>query len=172
MNQPSPSRPSGQPVGPPPNPQPDAGLVGVRGWLLALCLMLTVVGPGITAWLMATDYTRAAPLGAQPLAVQVSVLASLLLSAGAAAFGVVAGLRLWRLRPSAPTTARQALLLGLAVDIVSTTLQVATAPRRGQSAALPGAAPPRAQPGLLHPVLCLPQPLTARAGHLRAPHPP
>ena len=49
---------------------------GVRGWLLALCVMLTIVGPAISVWLMAHAYTESAPLAAKPLGVQASILAS------------------------------------------------------------------------------------------------
>jgi hypothetical protein len=107
--------------------QPSVELKGVRGWLLALCLMLTVVGPVISAWLMVNEYNSATPLAASSTAVQASVLASLFLSACAVAFGAYAGMRLWLIRRNAPTTAKSALLFGLAVDVVTTTIQVATA---------------------------------------------
>jgi len=110
-----------------PGPPASGALVGVRGWLLVLCLMLTVVGPALSVWLMAHEYASAAPLGAQPVAVQAAVLASLLLSAGAVAFGAYAGGRLWLIRPNALATAKQALLFGLAVDVVTTTIEAATA---------------------------------------------
>jgi len=110
-----------------PGPPSSAALVGVRGWLLVLCLMLTVVGPALSVWLMAHEYASAAPLGAQPEGVQAAVLASLLLSAAAVAFGAYAGGRLWLIRPNALTTAKQALLFGLAVDVVTTTIEAATA---------------------------------------------
>lgn len=105
--------------------QPDAELHGVRGWLLALCLMLTVAGPAISVWLMASAYGDVAP--SRPLGVQASVLASLLLSACAVAFGAYAGVRLWRIRPNAVATTKHALLFGLAVDVITTTLEVAAA---------------------------------------------
>ena len=34
---------------------------GVRGWLLLLCPMLTVVGPLVSAWLAADEYLQRAP---------------------------------------------------------------------------------------------------------------
>jgi hypothetical protein len=110
-----------------PSSQPSAELKGIRGWLLALCLMLTVVGPIISAWLMATEYANADPLVSKPAAVQVAVLASLLLSACAVGFGAYAGIRLWLIRPNALTTVKHALLFGLAVDVVITTIQAAAA---------------------------------------------
>jgi hypothetical protein len=56
-------------LGLPPASPSSAALVGVRGWLLVLCLMFTVVGPAIAVWLMAHEYASAAPLGAKPVAV-------------------------------------------------------------------------------------------------------
>ncbi len=105
---------------------------GVRGWLLMLCLMFTVVGPILSVCLMAYVYANATPLAAKPFGVQVSVLASLLLSACAVAFGVYAGIRLWLVRPNAVDTAKHALLFGLAVDVVTTAIEVATAPVPGE----------------------------------------
>lgn len=85
---------------------------GVRGWLLVLCLMLTVVGPAIAIGLMVIEHT--------PAVSWVMNIASLL-------FGVCAGVQLWRLRPGAVVTAKRALLLGLAVDIVTALIQATTA---------------------------------------------
>lgn len=108
--------------------QASVELKGVRGWLLALCLMLTVVGPAISAWLMVNVYTDAAPLVSKTLGMQASVLASLLLSACAVAFGAYAGIQLWLVRPNAVSTAKQALLFGLVVDIITTAFEAVTAP--------------------------------------------
>jgi hypothetical protein len=104
-----------------------AELNGVRGWLLALCLMLTVLGPIISVWLMAYAYIEAAPLASKSFGVQVSVLASLLLSACAVAFGAHAGLQLWLIRPNAVNTAKHALLFGLAIDVFTTAIEAVTA---------------------------------------------
>lgn len=111
--------------------QPGAECKGVRGWLLALCLMLIVIGPAISAWLMANDYANAAPLVSKPLGVQASVLASLLLSACAVVFGAYAGIRLWLIRPNAVDTAKHALLFGLIADVITTAIEAATASAPG-----------------------------------------
>lgn len=107
--------------------QPGPEYKGVRGWLLVLCLMLTIVGPAISAWLMAHEYSNAAPLFPTSLSTRVLVLGSLILMACSVVFGVYAGLRLWLIRPNAVNTAKHALLYGLAADIVSTTIEAATA---------------------------------------------
>ena len=99
---------------------------GVRGWLLALCLVMTVLGPLISVWLIAAEYDAAAPdfAGSRvALAVFVSTAA---LTGAAVAYGMRAGLRLWAVRPGAVATAKKALLFGLAVDVVTTALHAAT----------------------------------------------
>jgi hypothetical protein len=101
---------------------------GVRGWLLVLCLMLTVIGPLVCAWLMANEYSAFAPYFAASVGLQAAVLVSLAITASSVAFGVYAGLRLWLIRPRAVTTAKQALLLGLGADIVTTMIDVAAGP--------------------------------------------
>ena len=111
----------------PSGPQLDAKCQGVRGWLLVLCLMLTVVGPAISVWLMAHEHADAAQSFAGSLGLQAAVVCSLLLTACAVAFGAYAGLRLWLIRPGAVNTAKLALLVGLAVDIVTTAIEAAVA---------------------------------------------
>ena len=114
-----------------PSSQPRADAEGVRGWLLALCVMLTVIGPMISVWLIANDYANASPLASKSVAVQALLIASFLLSASAAAFGAYAGVRLWLVLPNAVITAKYALLLGLGVDIVTTMIQTSTAQEPG-----------------------------------------
>ena len=101
---------------------------GVRGWLLVLCLMLTVVGPLISTWLVTDEYLAFAPDFASSRGLQAAIFVSIALTACSVAFGVYAGLRLWSIRPGAVNTAKHALLLGLAVDIVTTVLQIAAGP--------------------------------------------
>jgi hypothetical protein len=108
-----------------PRPWPDVKYKGVRGWLLFLCLMLTVIGPVISAWLMTNEYAAFAPYFAGARGLQAAVLISLLITACSVAFGVYAGLRMWLIRPKAVNTAKHALLFGLAADIVTTTTEVA-----------------------------------------------
>jgi hypothetical protein len=106
----------------------------VGGWLTVLCLMLTVIGPAISVWLMAHDYralTAHAPFSAGAHA---AALASLALSGAAIAYGVWAGLLLWRVRPLAVDTAKRALLFGLVVDVLTTANVLAGAPVSPQGA--------------------------------------
>jgi Protein of unknown function (DUF2569) len=100
---------------------------GVRGWLLALCLMLIVIGPAIAVWLMVFEYTNAQLHFSESMGMQAATLFTLLLSACSVVFGAYAGLRLWLVAPNAVSTAKYALLFGLAVDIVTTALEAAAA---------------------------------------------
>lgn len=112
---------------PHPGSQPGAKYQGVRGWLLVLCLMLTIVGPAISAWLMLDEYANSAAHFHESLGTRILVLGSLVLTACAVAFGAYAGMRLWLIRPNAVGTAKHALLFGLATDVVTTTIEAATA---------------------------------------------
>lgn len=101
---------------------------GVRGWLLALCLMLTIVGPVICVWLMVEEYANFAPYLAASSGRQIALVASLLATTGSTLFGIYAGLRLWRVQANAVNTAKMALLVGLAADIFTTTIDVVAGP--------------------------------------------
>jgi len=115
------------------NPPAAAGksrneLAGVAGWLLALCLFLTLIGPAISAWLLVERHAAVAPQVSDSAAFYAVLLASMLLTVAATIYGVVAGLCLWRVRPGAVATARRALWAGLAADIVGAAFDVATQP--------------------------------------------
>jgi ABC-type spermidine/putrescine transport system permease subunit II len=101
---------------------------GVRGWLLLLCLMLTVFGPAITVGLMVDEYRAFASRFAGSSGLHLAISVSLGLAACSTAYGMYAGWRLWRIRPGAVALARKALLFGLAVDLVTTAIDVAAAP--------------------------------------------
>lgn len=100
----------------------------VRGWLLLICLMLTLIGPAISIGLMVSDYRDAAPYFAESRGLQAATFFCIAIAAGAVAFGIYAGLRLWRVKPRAVEIAKASLLVGLAADIVATTIQAAMSP--------------------------------------------
>lgn len=100
----------------------------VRGWLLVLCLMLTIIGPLVSVGLMAHTYEAFAPNLVGSAGLQAAVFGSLSLSTCSVAFGVYAGLRLWLVKPNAVVTAKYALLAGLAADIVTSVIAVAAGP--------------------------------------------
>ena len=87
--------------------------------------MLTVGGPVISAWLMVKGHTGFKPFFTENGGLQAAMLISLLITACSVAVGIYAGLCLWLIRPKAVSTAKQALLFGLAADIISTALDAA-----------------------------------------------
>lgn len=112
----------------PSSPLGTGACTSVHGWLLVLCLTLTVIGPLISAWLMANEYAVFAPYFASSTGLQAAILVSLAITASSVAFGICAGLRLWLIRPNAVTTAKYALLAGLAADIVTTMIGLVAGP--------------------------------------------
>lgn len=105
-----------------------SGRKGVRGWLLVFCLMLTVVGPLISSWLMAERYLSLEPFFAASRSIEAALFISIAIEACSVGFGVYAGIRLWSIRPGAVNTAKRALLIGLAANVVTTALLIATGP--------------------------------------------
>lgn len=105
---------------------------GVGGWLLLLCLMLTVVGPLITTGLLVRQHPGwppgLAPGRSLSMLAQLLASLSLLAEAGSMLYGIYAGLGLWRRRPGAVRSAKAALLLGLAANAVSVTAQWVVGP--------------------------------------------
>jgi len=136
------------------------------GWLLALCLMMTVVGP-----LIARAGDRRLAVVAARFAsfngLQTAAGLSIAITAGSIAYGIYAGVGLWSIRPGAVGTAKHALLFGLAADALTTAIQLATAPASpfgsqcwtARCCTCPGS-------GAFHPVFRLPQQVDARAAHL------
>ncbi len=102
--------------------------VGVRGWLLVLCLMLTVVGPLISAGLWVHQVDLAMAHIQKPHGLPAALLISTLIELGSVVFGMYAGYQLWRIQPGALSTGKKALLLGLAADVIAGVLQAAAGP--------------------------------------------
>lgn len=115
------------------------GLHGVRGWLLLLCVMFTIVGPIIAIGLMLRDYAMFAPIFAEHGGLEAADLFTIAIRAFSVAYGIYAGVRLWAVRPGAVETAKLALLIGLAADVVTSLLLVIAGPT------------PIAEAGLAHP---------------------
>lgn len=101
---------------------------GVAGWLLLLCVFLVAVGPAISAWLFLDRQAVVGPRVMGSILLQALFAASQLLSLAATAWGIVAGWRLWQVRPGAVASARLALLAALAVDVLCATFDIATHP--------------------------------------------
>jgi hypothetical protein len=96
---------------------------GVRGWLLVLCLMMVVIGPGISVSLLADSFARFSPYFAQSTGLRAAIIASMFVTTCSVAFGIYGGLSLWLIRVRAVRIAKLALLIGLASDIVATAIE-------------------------------------------------
>ena len=97
---------------------------GVGGWLLALCWMLTIIGPLLSVGLLSEEYAPLAKYLSSPGEVQAVIALSIALTLLAVLYGMWAGFRLWTIRPGAVATAKRALLVGLAVDLITIALQL------------------------------------------------
>ena len=128
---------------------------GVYGWLLVLCLMLTVVGPLISAWLVANEYAQFSPYFSSSRGLQVAIFVSIAITACSVVFGIYAGLHLWSIRPRAVNTAKNSLLFGLAADIVTTVLQIAAGPVSGADGRLVNEVTISVIPSLIFFTVCL-----------------
>jgi hypothetical protein len=83
--------------------------------------MLTIIGPLIVIGLVANEYAALVIDPAGAFGQSVATLVTLVLMVSSVGYGIYAGLQLWLIRPDAVRTAKRALLLGLAVDIVTAT---------------------------------------------------
>jgi Protein of unknown function (DUF2569) len=88
----------------------EPGPVGVGGWLGLLCRVLVLWQP-LSLGLVASSALNSLSIRGWPLAL--AILGRLLV----AAFGVAAGLALWRQRPGAVGLAKASLVLSAAADV-------------------------------------------------------
>ena len=86
------------------------GAVGMGGWLALLCRVLLLWQPLALALVASAALSS---LSVRGPSLAIAIVARL----AVAAFGVAAGLALWRQRPSAVTMAKASLLLSAAADI-------------------------------------------------------
>lgn len=70
--------------------------VGVKGWLVLLCLALTVFTPLITIANLTSAYQETSPLFAQFPRVRTVLIVDTVLSAGLMCFSIYAGVALWQ----------------------------------------------------------------------------
>lgn len=103
----------------------DGSLRGVRGWLLFLCVMWTILIPFVL--LIETGYSlRDLPIilfNAELFpGLAAALIIDLFLSLGIVAFSITAGVRLWRIKPGAVRTARIFLYSFFAYSTVSSIL--------------------------------------------------
>ncbi len=94
-------------------------LTGVRGWLLFLCVVLTILNPlALLFWVFELGHLVTLLQTRYPAYAQ-AVLAQQCLFGALAVLSVRAGLQLWRVQPEAPRTAKNFLVAYLVVFLVS-----------------------------------------------------
>lgn len=101
---------------------PPPAYQGVGGWLLLLCLGLTVFSPLLTVAALATSFTASAAAFDRFPGLLVVVVVDTLLSVCLMAFSVYAGTGLWTIRPGAVAMAKRYLLFFLAYSAVAAVL--------------------------------------------------
>jgi hypothetical protein len=102
--------------------QQKVGPVGVGGWLLFLCLTLTVISPLMTIVNLHSTYQELSPLFRPfPRLHTVTILDSIL-SVGIICFSIGAGAALWQRKPSAVRTTKRYLMTFLLYTVVANIL--------------------------------------------------
>jgi Protein of unknown function (DUF2569) len=95
---------------------------GVGGWLLLLCLGLTVFGPAMTLYSLSAGYTESSPYFDQFPGLKVVTVVDALLCFALMAFSIYAGAGLWTIRPGAVQVAKKYLLCFLGYHAVEAIL--------------------------------------------------
>ncbi len=94
-------------------------LNGVKGWLLFLCLWLTVLTPLFTLGQLSVGWMEAEPFFEQFPSLKSVVILETLCLIGLHAFGIYAGFALWSIKPGAVKIAKNFFLTMLAYFLVS-----------------------------------------------------
>ena len=100
----------------------EARYKGVRGWLLLLCLELTVLSPLLALGSLAAGYREYSKYFDQFPGLLVITVINTFLSVGLMAFSVYAGTGLWSIRPGAVQMAKRFLLCFLGYQAVGAIL--------------------------------------------------
>lgn len=95
---------------------------GVGGWLLFLCVSLTILAPLFTVIVFAAGYREASEYFDEFPGLQVITVIDLFLSLGLMAFSIYAGTGLWSIRPGAVRVAKQYLLCYLGYRVIAAIL--------------------------------------------------
>ncbi len=94
-------------------------LCGVRGWLLFLCIYLTIIAPFFTVLVLAVSYEDAITVAEKFPAFGLLCVMDTIATALLVGFSIFAGYRLWAVRPNAVGIARIFLIIALAYSVVS-----------------------------------------------------
>jgi hypothetical protein len=77
-------------------------LKGVKGWLLFLCVALTILGPLYTIWQIILEWKETAPLFQRFPNFYTAVMVETIITVVLTCFGIYAGYALWSVKPNAP----------------------------------------------------------------------
>ena len=117
---------------------PASPYTGVGGWLLLLCLGLTVLSPLISMISLVTGYNDSSPFFEQFPGLKIIVTVDAVLSALLMAFSVYAGIGLWTVRPGAVVMAKRYLFCFLGYHVVAAVLPfLAGLPQDANDAMMP-----------------------------------
>ena len=94
---------------------------GIRGWLLLLCVNLTIFNPIVTVVNIASNYSANAGHFDQFPNLRILTALDVVLALGVMAFSVYAGVALWRVQPRAVQTAKNYYLCFLAYAVIAAT---------------------------------------------------
>ena len=102
---------------------PDSPLVGVKGWLLVFCVLLTIVVPLLALWNLVSEWAVVAHIAEGPYAdylstIRLIVVLNEMVAIPLAAFGVYAGIALWSVKPNAVRIAKIGLVASLAYNLL------------------------------------------------------
>ena len=110
---------------PEPNPRagaapPDARYKGVKGWLLFLCVNLTILGPVGNAIIIVASYAEAVFISKRyPSYWAIEIFGDALVLAVNVVYSLYAGVRLWRVRNNAVSSAKNFLILAGVVAVAN-----------------------------------------------------
>jgi Protein of unknown function (DUF2569) len=96
--------------------------VGVKGWLLFLCLVLTLLNPVASIVNIFSSFKFSAPFFNQYPGLKIITMIDGLLSVGVVCFSIYAGISLWRIRPKGVSIVKTFLLTFMAYAIVANIL--------------------------------------------------
>ena len=107
------------PYGPPGTAfAPENPLVGVKGWLLFFCVVLTVLSPLLTTVNIVNGYNETSPFFEIFPGLKTAVMTDTILSILVMCFSIFAGISLWTRRPNAVKIAKAYLITVLIYTIL------------------------------------------------------
>lgn len=125
----------GSPVATSPTEVPQ--LQGVGGWLLFFCISVTIIGPILALASLVSGYAETAPYYDQMPVLRIIMIVDFALSLGLAAFGVYAGIGLWRIRPGAVRVAKVYLACCVLYQLATIAILLAGMPSETHEAMAP-----------------------------------